>query len=86
MFYQEISKVFEKFQHKSRVATCLMHLWMVMSLVLHPMVYISQLIRFAGTSSHVSGFNYRKILSANLLKQCTVIINYVENFYAVILK
>ena len=43
---------------------------MVMFLVLHPMEYISQLIRFARASSHNADFNTRnKLLTQKLLKQ-----------------
>ena len=43
---------------------------MAMSLNVPLMVYISQLIRFARASSHVSDFNNRnKFLTAKLLKQ-----------------
>ena len=43
---------------------------MVTFLALHPMEYISQLIRFARSSSHVADFNTRNILlTQKLLKQ-----------------
>ena len=43
---------------------------MVMFLALHPMEYISQLIRFARASSQVADFNTRnKFLTQKLLKQ-----------------
>ena len=43
-------------------------------------VYITQLIRFAGVSSHVADFNTRnKILTAKLLKQGYRIRNSVKN-------
>ena len=43
---------------------------MVMFLVLHPMEFLSQLIRFARASSYVVGFNTRnKLLAQKFLKQ-----------------
>ena len=43
---------------------------MLMFLALHPMEYISQLIRFARASSYVTDFNTRnKLLTQKLLKQ-----------------
>ena len=43
---------------------------MVMYLTLHPMEYISQLIRFARASSYITDFNTRnKLLTQKLLKQ-----------------
>ena len=44
-------------------------------------VYISQLIRFARASSHVTDFNNRyKFLTAKLLKQAICIINFAKLF------
>ena len=44
-------------------------------------VYISQLIRFARASSNLSDFNYRnKVLTAKLLRQRIVILNFVRCF------
>ena len=46
------------------------HFQMVMCLVLHPMESISQLIRFARSSSYVADFNTgNKLLTRKLLKQ-----------------
>ena len=48
-------------------------------------VYISQLIRFARVSSHVTDFNTRnKLLTAKLLNQVIGIINYVKPFVSFI--
>ena len=44
-------------------------------------VYISQLIRFARASSNLNDFNYRnKALTAKLLRQAIVILNFVRRF------
>ena len=48
-------------------------------------VYISQLIRFARVSSHVTDFNTRnKLLTAKLLNQVIGIIHYVKPFLSFI--
>ena len=44
-------------------------------------VYVSQLIRFARASSNLNDFNYRiKALTAKLLRQAVVILNFVRRF------
>ena len=50
-----------------------------MFLVRHPMVYISQLIRFARVSFYVDDFNTRiKVLTAKLLEKALDMINFVR--------
>ena len=67
---------------------------MVMFLALYPIEYISQLIRFAITSSHVADFNTgNKLLTLKLLKQgfryhqlCKTFSKFYRRYYDLISK